>query len=373
MTDPTPLRPTRPLRGIPADEMGDVLASIRRLIAQDGSPRPATHAPARGVDADTPAVSAAPDALTAAPRPVAEIPDMAPPSRDADPHRSAHRADAAATITAAPHLVAVPSAPENAPPPLRLRPEALIPPAELPQHMQGGRLRLTAASAVVEPDHTGAAGETSRMAAIIRAATAARHDAGLAAGTGTPAHRPSHDGAGSAPTPQPATAAGFHPAMLSPSTPAGVTETGPTSAPTAACAADPGAERQAEGLDQPATSAAAPPCSIMQCPATTQPVAPSEPPSAASGRLAPFSAARNLARIEAAATRPADDPDSTALHLFAPADEDVPNGSLLRGLLREAIRQELQGEMGARFSRNLRQIIRQEVALAMETALQGDL
>ena len=62
--------------------------------------------------------------------------------------------------------------------------------------------------------------------------------------------------------------------------------------------------------------------------------------------------------------------DSTALHLFAPADEDIPNGSLLRNLLREAIRQELQGEMGGRFSRNLRRVIRQEVAYAVAEAMQ---
>ncbi len=54
------------------------------------------------------------------------------------------------------------------------------------------------------------------------------------------------------------------------------------------------------------------------------------------------------------------------LHLFAPTDSDLPNGSVLRNLIREVIRQELHGEMGGRFSRNLRTVIRQEIAAALE-------
>lgn len=56
------------------------------------------------------------------------------------------------------------------------------------------------------------------------------------------------------------------------------------------------------------------------------------------------------------------------LHLFAPEDEELAYSSALRSLIRDAIRQELQGEMGGRFSRNLRQVIRHEVDLALRQA-----
>ncbi|WP_131673698.1 hypothetical protein [Paracoccus marinus] len=88
------------------------------------------------------------------------------------------------------------------------------------------------------------------------------------------------------------------------------------------------------------------------------------------GNPAADSVPANPAPAPAPAPAPTRAEDSTALHLFAPADEDIPNGSLLRNLLREAIRQELQGEMGGRFSRNLRRVIRQEVAYAVAEAMQ---
>ena len=88
------------------------------------------------------------------------------------------------------------------------------------------------------------------------------------------------------------------------------------------------------------------------------------------GNPAADSVPANPAPCPAPAPSPARPEDSPALHLVAPADEDIPNGSLLRNLLREAIRQELQGEMGGRFSRNLRRVIRQEVAYAVAEAMQ---
>lgn len=52
-------------------------------------------------------------------------------------------------------------------------------------------------------------------------------------------------------------------------------------------------------------------------------------------------------------------------HLFAPQDKDTQKGTHLRGMIREAIRQELQGEIGTRLSRNLQQMIRQEIELTL--------
>lgn len=53
------------------------------------------------------------------------------------------------------------------------------------------------------------------------------------------------------------------------------------------------------------------------------------------------------------------------LHLFAMPDEESPTEALLRNLIREAIRGELQGELGGQFSRNLRRVIRSEIELAL--------
>lgn len=52
-------------------------------------------------------------------------------------------------------------------------------------------------------------------------------------------------------------------------------------------------------------------------------------------------------------------------HLFAPQDKDTQKGTHLRGMIREAIRQELQGEIGNRLSRNLQQMIRHEIELTL--------
>ncbi|MFD1883247.1 hypothetical protein [Paracoccus pacificus] len=60
-------------------------------------------------------------------------------------------------------------------------------------------------------------------------------------------------------------------------------------------------------------------------------------------------------------------PDDLHLRLFSPDDADLPAGSALRTLIRDVIRAELQGETGGRFGRNLRHLIRLEVANAVVT------
>lgn len=60
---------------------------------------------------------------------------------------------------------------------------------------------------------------------------------------------------------------------------------------------------------------------------------------------------------------PLDDNAELHLHLFAPPEGEAP-GDGLRDVIREVIRQELHGELGGRFSRNLREVIRMELATA---------
>ncbi|WP_199261937.1 hypothetical protein [Paracoccus binzhouensis] len=62
----------------------------------------------------------------------------------------------------------------------------------------------------------------------------------------------------------------------------------------------------------------------------------------------------------------------TEPHLFAPQDKDAQKGTHLRGMIREAIRQELQGEIGTRLSRNLQQMIRHEIELALRQMCEQD-
>lgn len=59
-------------------------------------------------------------------------------------------------------------------------------------------------------------------------------------------------------------------------------------------------------------------------------------------------------------------------HLFARQDKDAQKGTHLRGMIREAIRQELQGEIGNRLSRNLQQMIRHEIELTLRQMCEQD-
>lgn len=65
--------------------------------------------------------------------------------------------------------------------------------------------------------------------------------------------------------------------------------------------------------------------------------------------------------------------EGTEFDLFASdageEEDQFSGGNALRSLVRDVIRQELQGEMGDRISRNLRRAIRQEVAAAIEAGL----
>ena len=60
------------------------------------------------------------------------------------------------------------------------------------------------------------------------------------------------------------------------------------------------------------------------------------------------------------------------MHLFAPEEKGAKPGNHLRGMIREAIRQELQGEIGDRMSRNLQAMIRQEIELTLRQMCEQD-
>lgn len=64
--------------------------------------------------------------------------------------------------------------------------------------------------------------------------------------------------------------------------------------------------------------------------------------------------------------------DTAEPHLFTPKDKDAQKGMHLRGMIREAIRQELQGEIGNRLSRNLQQMIRHEIELTLRQMCEQD-
>ncbi|RQP03947.1 MAG: hypothetical protein D1H97_09105 [Paracoccus sp. BP8] len=113
-------------------------------------------------------------------------------------------------------------------------------------------------------------------------------------------------------------------------------------------------------------------------PAQTQPFGPSlEEPSLptvqmeetmlhANASVTPINPAAEAQAAEAIAR------DSGEPHLFAPQEKDAQKGTHLRGMIREAIRQELQGEIGNRLSRNLQQMIRHEIELALRQMCEQD-
>ncbi len=76
--------------------------------------------------------------------------------------------------------------------------------------------------------------------------------------------------------------------------------------------------------------------------------------------------------VEAAAQPDETHAEAGEPHLFARQDKDAQKGTHLRGMIREAIRQELQGEIGNRLSRNLQQMIRHEIELTLRQMCEQD-
>lgn len=314
MTDlsSSPRQIARPPAGAdPSETMGDVLASIRRLIAQG---------------------------------------DVGPTRREPDPTRRpapAEQPPHPVSAGIAPAFVRSPRLESGEPAPLRLHRDALIPPAEVSAVPFGGRddappprparLRLATPTDASADEAPAIATGGNRMARILRAASFPDDVQGepraVIAESDSPALAP-HIAA---------IAESEGPALARQPVPVIIRE---------------------DRLETPqaASATALAPATQAVAPAAT----PDPQPQVSGNSISAPPAERTEARKP---QRPVEDAgDTTALHLFAPADEDIPNGSILRSLLREAIRQELQGEMGGRFSRNLRRVIRQEVAYAIAEA-----
>lgn len=66
------------------------------------------------------------------------------------------------------------------------------------------------------------------------------------------------------------------------------------------------------------------------------------------------------------------EPSTEPRNLFLMEEEEfVMPGTPLRGMIRETLVQELQGEFGDQFSRKLRNLVRAEIALALNDAIKG--
>lgn len=341
------------------EELGDVLASIRRLIAREQGgqtadpavpPQPQPGA-ALAVVPDAPQAAArvlTPKALSPAdmlvqshgaapdiPVPPSVVPQPSTPqlAPQATPPQTAalsQAVDAAAARMAdtARRIEAARAAQDT---PFRLNPDALIPPAEhAPRDEAAGAARLRLSPTLVAPDsdHQAEAGAAAPIESVAEAPAPAepprRDDRPVFAHPVSVLHPA--DAAESDPAPQPArtllriveTAEASEPAA-------------PARAPIAISEDTPPMQIIAERADAVAANAAAHPA----MPAATAPQAQGWPPA------------------EAPAAAPRNDG----------------NGDMLRQLLREAVRAELAAEMGQRIDGELRLMVRQEIAAALNSAL----
>lgn len=100
-----------------------------------------------------------------------------------------------------------------------------------------------------------------------------------------------------------------------------------------------------------------------------------EPEPALAEEEAPFAIPDDLetplmaaaAGLAGAASDPADEAEEDGLDLFASGDEAVIDMEMLRELIVQVLREELQGPLGERITRNVRKLVRQEIARALES------
>lgn len=454
-----PLRQDRPRPLARGEDIGDVLASIRKLIAQDAPG-------AQGGEVGAPAAFTEPAIAMASPRIAGDLP-LSPARTAALTNSLAEAVDAAAARmadTARRVEAARAAAPEAHEAPFRLNPDALIP-AAAPRHPPEPRLRLSPQLAVVGGMDEGAESEPgaglAAEDAVAPAVGAEACDSLVRAGGGVVAASPSvrveddvaavpsadteiatdpvaappaldapftvvaggaqgaaqvglaeaQSAPGTAPPAYPAaaapvaTAAPVAPAVARPAPAAPVA--GPVAgdpsavgAPVASPAAHPpaappnaafGAAAPAEGsrtalgasptaaaLASAAPVGATPPYAPAED-MTPAPVRRAAAPNAALGALTPRAAGP-------ASTPPASaplsagplTPPSARADLESPAPahhpghptltEQLMDAHPLRNLLREAIRDELRGELGQRLDGDLRRMVREELAAALTEA-----
>lgn len=448
-----PLRQDRPRPLARGEDIGDVLASIRKLIAQDAPG-------AQGGEAGGPAAVTEPAIAMASPRIAGDLPLS--PARTATLTNSlaeavdaaaARMADTARRVEAA--RAAAPEAPEA---PFRLNPDALIP-AAAPRHPPEPRLRLSPQLAVVGGMDESAESEPgaglAAQDAVAPGVGAEARDSLVRAGGGVVAAPPSvrveddvaavpsadaqiatdpvaappvldapftvvaggaqgaaqvglaeaQSAPGTAPPAYPAAAAPVAPAVARPAPAAPVA--GPVAgdpsavgAPVASPAAHPpaappnaafGAAAPAEGSrtalgasPTAATLASAAPVGATPpyAPAedmTPAPVRLAAAPNAALGALMPraagpastpsASAPLSAGPLTPPSARADLEPPAPAHHPDLPTlTEQLMDAHPLRNLLREAIRDELRGELGQRLDGDLRRMVREELAAALTEA-----
>lgn len=320
-----PLRRAPPQRAKNPDELGDVLASIRRLIAQEGAALQDAGAGgpvASGAAQTDPTGPVFRDPLTlraAAPRPVQ---DSAALSLAVDA-AAARMADTARRIEAARLETELAAAA-----PFRLNPEALIPPAEQPawadpqRRLTPGLLAEVTATPVKVDEGGAPIQETQDMRSL--ASQQALY-------TSAPGET-----------------------LVAEALPAW-----PETAPDSPSALAPAAVAET----QPRYTNAA-----SDLPDATVP----QPTSPESTKQETAAMLLNADRAQATITP---HPSAAApLHsMAAPAHPETPpvagEGLLVRQLLREAIRAELSAELGERLDGELRLLVRQEIAAALSAAL----
>lgn len=103
---------------------------------------------------------------------------------------------------------------------------------------------------------------------------------------------------------------------------------------------------------------------------------PEEPEPALAGQEAPVGIPADLetpllsaaAGLGGAATDPTEEVEEDGVDLFASEDEAVIDMEMLRELIVQVLREELQGPLGERITRNVRKLVRQEIARALESS-----
>lgn len=319
-----PLRRAPPQRAKNPDELGDVLASIRRLIAQEGAALQdagTAGSASSGAARTDPTGPGSGDPVTlgaAAPRPVQ---DSAALSLAVDA-AAARMADTARRIEAARLQTEQPS-----PAPFRLNPEALIPPAEQPAWADPQRRLTPGLLAEVAGDVSGDEG-----AAPIQKTQDVRSLA---------SHDPLYTGA-----PEETLVAEGSPAW-----------------PEIAPESQPALPQAAVAAPRPSDTNAAP---TLREALAALPTSPELPKQENAAMLPTADRAQATITPHPSAAAP--------LHsMAAPAQPEATpiagEGLLVRQLLREAIRAELSAELGERLDGELRLLVRQEIAAALSAAL----
>ncbi|WP_134726851.1 hypothetical protein [Paracoccus luteus] len=363
------------------DDIGDVLASIRRLIAQEDGTAPAAVPPAAPLWTApapmlrAPSTAALAQAVDAASTRMAATAQRADSLRQAgaqqDAAMQAPRAHLPGGFTAAPAAASPAGAGSrsgDAPDaPLRLRPDALIPPAR-PVPRSEGRLRLLSVLGTAGAEAAAAPAPADRTgAADIRDSDAAPQWPAAADSSAVPLVSFAADRATS-PRQEPKAAPAAVPAAR-PEHPRTVPAQGQGDVSADATAALHDDSHAPVGNQAASAAPAAVPPARLEQPRTVPAQGQGDVSADATTALhddshAPFGNQATSAATDLDPPPPAAN-DSPAATPEPPQSDGTPDPASLRGLLRAAIRQELRGEIDSLVTGPLHRLIRAEVARAV--------